>query len=173
MTNKIISPSDLMPADSLGDIFSSIRLRYDYSGIQLIHSEVHNGILKCLAFDKLSNVPSYLEIDTLALNSWDPLMFSRSLELEASDETSKLNYYSMFDDVDFRADNLNENESLKFHLFGKKSKELRDNPYSKTVSSVDKVIYDYPGYQFQRVVSTYKTHKFENITTTSIKSFLN
>jgi len=178
MTNKVIAPRDLMPADSLGEIFSSIKLRYDYCGLHLIHSEIHQNILKCLAFDKLSNQPLYLEIDTLALNSWNPLIFSRNLDEEdfnlvSCSKSWNLDYHSLFEDVDFRAENLSDNQRLKFHLFGEKTKEKSQESYSKAVISVDQVIYSYPNHQFQRVVSTYNTYRYDQLTTTTIKFLSN
>lgn len=174
MTNKLIAPRDLMPADSLCDIFNSDALRYKYSSFQLIHTEVHQNILKCLAFDKVSNEPSYLEIDTLALNSWNSLIFSRVLPVEdfnlvSSAKNWNLDYYSLFEDVDFKSENLNDNQRLKFHLFGEKSKENSVECYTKMVRSIDQVTYNYPDYQIKRVVSTYNTYRLGQVITTTIK----
>ena len=177
MTNNVISPRDLMPADSLGEVFSSIRSRYDYCGFQVIHSEVKNAILRCLAFDQMKNQPSYIEIDTLKLNSWSPILFLRNFTQDdfLDDLPSwnfELNYYSLFSDVDFRIDDISENQRLKLHLYGNQFSSKKIQNYSRLVESIDVVSYEYPGCQIQRDVSTYSTYKGEQLTTTSIKNFI-
>ena len=175
MTNNIILPRDLMPADSLGEVFSSIKSRYDFCGFQVIHSEVKNAILKCIAFDQMKNQANYIEIDTIKLNSWSPIVYLRDFSQEDFIDdlpawNFELDYFSLLSDIDFRSNDLSENQRLKFHLYGQQVSRKKIPNYSRVVESIDVVSYEYPGCQIQRDVSTYSTYKGEQLTTTKIKS---
>lgn len=177
MERIIKSVQDLQATDNLGEIFKFPRLRYNFSGLHLLHSEVKDQVLRCLAFDRVENQASYLEFDSLNLNVVDPIIFVRVFDEESFVEPVQpkefvLDYHALFEDVDFNLSNLSENQRLKFHLYGQFSSQRIIENYSSKVNLAEFKYYEYPGCDFQRIVTTFNNSNGKSLSVTELKALI-
>ena len=169
-SNKI--PGDLNPLDRLGDMFRG-NYSYEYSNLVLLHSEISNDIFRCLAFDVIYNLPSYLEVDLESILALRPLVNRKSFDdsefdLEGSNSLFELDYNSLFK-LDLFSPDLVYNDYLFHHMFGFYDSSFTIHDYSNNAPRVDVRRFNYSGTQFYRFEKTYHTKRNKRLVTNEFR----
>jgi hypothetical protein len=174
MSYTNILPENLRPADSLGSIFKTVNLKYEYANLSVLHSEIQDQVLKCLSFDSINSEAIYLNVPLKEIDEVKPKIFSRSFTLNDFEDCLpyspidfKANYSELFEH-DLESSELEHNELLHFHLFGISSIYSRKKDVSNSIELLESTTFKYPGSDFYRIQKIYHCKRNKVLKTNEI-----